>query len=437
MSSNTITEVAKQAKKVSIKLASLDTETKNTILQKISENVANSKERIQEANIQDQSAAKAMMKEGDLTESLFKRLVLDDGKIAQLGTYLEGVSALPEPVGEKQFGMRLAEDLDLFRVSCPIGVVAVIFESRPEVVIQVSALALKSGNVVILKGGREATFTNRILFQLIHEVLVEYKLEGAVNLIETRDDVSALMKEDQYIDLIIPRGSNEFVRYIQDNSRIPVLGHSSGICHIYIDQKAKKEMAIEVSVDAKVNYPAACNATETILIHQTVAEDMIPDLFQALAKEGVEIRGDEQSKAIATKAGIEIKAATEEDWKEEYSDLIISVKVVDAIETAIEHINQYGSHHTDSIITEDEKTADVFNSFIDSACVFHNASTRFSDGFVFGLGAEVGISTNKTHARGPVGLEGLIIYKYFLKGKGQTKGFFAEGSGNHFLHQPI
>ncbi|MBU2647804.1 glutamate-5-semialdehyde dehydrogenase, partial [bacterium] len=291
--------------------------------------------------------------------------------------------------------------------------------------------------VVILKGGSEAGHSNRVLFELIEQVLETYHLQGAVNLIETREDVAGLLQQDDLIDLIIPRGSNAFVRYIQDNTKIPVLGHSSGICHIYLDEDCDRQKAVSVTLDAKLDYPSACNAVETLLVHEKIVETVLPELLMELKNKNIRLIGCVQSCAIAHRLKIDMEPASDDDWQTEYSDLILAVKIVPSMEEAVAHINSYGSHHTDSIITENTAAADYFLKQVDAACVFHNVSTRFSDGYVFGLGAEVGISTNKTHSRGPVGLEGMVIYKYLLKGNGQIRGAFSGKSGLPFLHVPL
>lgn len=432
-----INHILLKAKNISQKLANLDNKTKNKLLLKISENLKKNRARIVKANKEDVTNAEAMVQEGTLTMPLLNRLKLDESKIEQLSTYLEEVAVLQDPVGQKQYAMMLSDNLELVRVSCPIGVVAIIFESRPEVVIQVTALSLKSGNAVILKGGREANHTNRMLYNLISEIIDEFDLTGSVNLVETREDVAGLLSHDKLIDLIIPRGSNEFVKYIQNNTKIAVLGHSSGICHIYLDKKCDPEVAIPVIIDAKVDYPSACNAVETLLVNNNLRHSLLIDLFNELTDQGVSLKGCEKTKSIAKAEGIDIESATDADWTTEYCDLVLSVKMVKTIEDAVEHINMHGSHHTDAIITEDNGAADFFLSNTDSACVFHNVSTRFSDGYVFGLGAEVGISTNKTHSRGPVGLEGMVIYKYLLRGNGQIRAAFTGSQAKRFLHQPL
>jgi len=429
--------MALQAKRASIILANIDTDTKNRLLLKISENIKLNREKIATENRLDVNIARELLEKGELSKPLLNRLILNDEKINQLSTYLEEVAKLEDPVGKKQFAMKLADELELERVTCPIGVIAIIFESRPEVVIQVTALSLKSGNAVILKGGREAGHTNRILFDLIKQVLVEFELSDTVNLIETREDVAELLEQNDNIDLIIPRGSNEFVRYIQDNTKIPVLGHSSGICHLYIDDEHDINKTIPVIIDSKLDYPSACNAVETLLIHENAVSAVLPEIIKVLSEKGVKLLGCDQTIKIAEKHGLQIQKATDEDWETEYTDLILSIKVVSSIDEAINHINTYSSHHTDSIMTENKDTAEYFLRRIDSGCVFHNVSTRFSDGFVFGLGAEVGISTNKTHARGPVGLDGMVIYKYLLRGNGQIKAAFSGVNAQKFLHIPL
>lgn len=432
-----ISTLAKKGKESFLTLSRLSNDQRNQVLIQISQSVQTRKGEIQKANERDQKEAQHLVEKGELSSSLFQRLILTSPKIDQLQAYLENVASLSDPIGETLTATRLAKDLELYKVSCPIGLLAVIFESRPEVVIQVSALAIKSGNAVILKGGREATYSNRILFEIIDGVLQEHGIENAVTLIETREDVAALLQEDRSIDLIIPRGSNAFVRYIQENTKIPVMGHDEGICHLYLDQELDSKMAVEIAVDSKVDYPAACNAVETLLIHQAIAHELIPSLFSSLQEKNIVLRCCEKSYALAQEKGLVVEKATEEDWKTEYSDLILAVKLVDSLKEAVGHINEFGSHHTDSIVTQNQESAQYFMDFIDSACTFHNASTRFSDGFVFGLGAEVGISTNKTHARGPVGLEGLVIYKYLLKGSGQVKAQFSGENATPFLHQAI
>lgn len=435
--SSTTSELTHKAKKACLKLAAADTDTKNRLLFAIGENIRERSRDILEQNALDVEMAKQAVENGEVSKPLLDRLVLSEDKIKQLSVYLEEVAKLEDPVGRRQFGTKLADGLELERVTCPIGLLAVIFESRPEVVIQVTALCLKSGNGAILKGGMEAAHSNRILFSVIDDTLKGFDLSNAVNLIETREDVAGLLRCDDDIDLIIPRGSNEFVKYIQDNTRIPVLGHSSGICHLYIDCSFDASTLVPVVLDSKLDYPSACNALETLLVHRAAAVKVLPKVLPELIKNDVLCLGCSETVQIAKSAGIILEAAQESDWSTEYTDLILSIRVVDSIDDAIDHINTYGSHHTDSILTNIEENASRFLDEVDSACVFHNTSTRFSDGYVFGLGAEVGISTNKTHSRGPVGLDGLIIYKYKLRGSGQLRTSFSGPEAEKFLHQPI
>jgi glutamate-5-semialdehyde dehydrogenase len=430
-----LAQVARNAKAASYLLAQLETETKNRLLRRIAELIESQRDRIASANAQDVERARAMVNEGSISQPLLNRLILSDPKIDQLTVYLNEVARLSDPVGHVQYAMQLDEQLELTRVSTPIGVVAIIFESRPEVVIQVSALSLKSGNAAILKGGREAGHTNRILFDIIDIALKEYDLEHAVNLIETREDVAALLKLEHSIDLIIPRGSNEFVRYIQENTKIPVMGHSEGVCHVFLDAECDPLKAHAITLDAKLDYPSACNAMETLLVHESAVGEVLPNILSDLVNASVRLLGCERTIEHKALKAFSIQPANESDWETEYTDLILSIKIVPSVEAAIAHVNRYGSHHTDAIVTENNRNATLFLNQVDSACVFHNASTRFSDGYVFGLGAEVGISTNKTHARGPVGLEGMVIYKYLLRGCGQKRADYSGQNAKPFLHR--
>ncbi|MGC8802996.1 MAG: glutamate-5-semialdehyde dehydrogenase, partial [Bacteroidales bacterium] len=326
----------------------------------------------------------------------------------------------------------LDEGLELYRVSCPIGVIGVIFESRPDALVQISSLCLKSGNAVLLKGGSEAAHTNRILAEIIASASQQSGIPtGWIQLLESRADVNEMLKMDEYIDLIIPRGSNEFVRYIMDHSRIPVLGHADGICHVYVDAEADMDMAMKIAVDSKTQYVAVCNAAETLLVHKDIAATFLPRLKEQLDKFPVELRGCQRTQQI-----IPVHPATEEDWKTEYLDYIWSIRIVDNVQEAIEHVNRYGSGHTETIVTNNAHTAKMFMDLCDSGNLFWNASTRFSDGYRYGLGAEVGISTNKIHARGPVGLEGLVIYKWKLIGKGHIVDDYTSGV-RRFTHRKI
>jgi glutamate-5-semialdehyde dehydrogenase len=401
------------------KLAALGREAKDFALKRMADALDAGRSEIVEANLADIERSKA---EG-IAAQLIKRLRFDNDKINDAITGIESLIKLEDPVGKTLESRELDKGLELYKVSCPIGVIGVIFESRPDALIQISALCLKSGNGVLLKGGSEALETNRVLARIIDTATKEAGIpEGWIQLLETRTDVNEMLKMDEYIDLIIPRGSNDFVRYIMDNSSIPVLGHADGICHCYIDEYADLNMAVRIAVDSKTQYVAVCNAAETLLVHSAVAAKVLPEIKKEFDGRGVTIFGCEKTRGI-----INAEKATDESWKTEYLDYMMSVKIVDSIDEAIDHINKYGSGHTDTIVTKNMENAERFMSFVDSANVFMNCSTRFADGFRFGLGAEVGISTNKIHARGPVGLEGLLIYKYKLIGNGHIVEDYASG----------
>ena len=341
--------------------------------------------------------------------------------------------ALPDPLRNITLARELDQGLTLYRVTCPIGVIGVIFEARPDALVQISSLCLKSGNCAILKGGKETTWTNRVLFSLIHQAAIDAGLpENCLLQAEQHNEIDELLECHDTVDLLIPRGSNAFVQYIMNHTNIPVLGHADGVCHIYVDKEYDKETAIPLIVDAKTQYPAACNAVETVLIHRDVAKDLLPDLAKALKDAGVKLRGTEEVNEITP---VEIIPESE-SFHHEYVDLIIALKIVGCVYEAINHINTYGSHHTDCILTQNAETAEKFMTLVDSANVYQNASTRFADGFRYGFGAEVGISTSKIHARGPVGLEGLLSYKYKLFGHGDIVGDYASGK-KHFIHKDL
>ncbi len=423
----TVLEQAQAAKRASFRLAGASTELKNRALAAIADALDRNRGRILEENRKDQEQAR---KTG-LKDSLFKRLVLTDQKIDQIVESVRDVARLEDPVGKTLLARELDKGLVLRKTTVPIGVIGVIFESRPDALVQISSLCVKSGNVVILKGGSEALHSNRILFELIRGAAeaTDPVFKDTLHLVETREQIGELLELDRWIDLMIPRGSNELVRRIQENTKIPVLGHADGICHLYVDREADLDMAVEVAYDAKCQYPAVCNAIETLLVHSGVAEEYLPRLADRL--EGVELRGDERTHGI-----IGAKTATEEDWSTEYNDLILSIRVVDSLEEAVDHINTYGSHHTDGILTRNETAARRFLSDVDSSSVMWNCSTRFADGFRYGLGAEVGISTGKIHARGPVALEGLTSTKYILGGSGQIVADYVGGS-KRFTHRDL
>lgn len=432
-------DVAQIARAASLILANLETEQKNQGLLAVAEHLRQSQQKILQANHLDQIAGKKLMATGKISSAMYKRLVLNESKIEQMALNLESVAQLPDPVGKIQQGTRLLQGLDLYQVSCPLGVLLVIFESRPEVVVQISALALKSGNAVILKGGSEAKHSNQILAAVLHEALARFDFmpEGALHLLNTREEVSHLLAMSDCIDLIIPRGGNSLVQHIQTLSKVPVLAHADGICHVYLDEYADPVKSEDIVLDAKLQYPAVCNAMETLLVHEAFSKEPLLLILQKLQEAQVELRVCEKTKQrLKAATQLQLEEATEEDWATEYTDLILSVKTVSSLEEAVVHINTFGSKHTDAIVTEDNNRGECFLNQVDAASVFWNASTRFADGFRYGFGAEVGISTSKTHARGPVGLEGLVIYKYKIYGQGQSVGHF-ESSGQSFLHEAI
>ena len=421
----TISDVAAQMKLESPLMAATPVEVRNDALARVREALIAHKDEIFAANAADLAAAD----EAGVAPAVVKRLRFDEHKLADVCAGIDDTIGLADPVGRVLLARELDEGLVLNRVSVPIGVIGVIFEARPDALVQISSLCIKSGNCAILKGGSETMRTNKALFELIHAAAVEAGLpQGCLHQVEARADINELLGCDTSVDLLIPRGSNAFVRYIMDNTRIPVMGHSDGICHIYVDGAADVEKAVRICVDAKIQYTAACNAVETLLVQRSAAAELLPPIVAALKAEGVEVRGTDEVRAIA-----ECAPATDADWDTEYLALIVSIKLVDDVDEAINHINRHGSHHTDAIITEDAATAARFMQLVDSAGVYQNCSTRFADGFRYGFGAEVGISTSKLHARGPVGLEGLVTYKYKIYGSGQTVGDYASGKSSfHF-----
>ena len=421
-------QILANIKQASVRLAAAGTEAKNRALQQIAERLLAQKEAIIRANEADLERSRAE----NLAAPLLKRLKFDAAKLADVVSGIKSLISLEDPVGKTLLATELDDGLELYRVTCPIGVIGVIFESRPDALVQIATLCLKSGNCVLLKGGSEARETNRILSELIISAAVEAGIpEYWAYLLESREDVGVMLKQDNYIDLIIPRGSNEFVRYIMEHSNIPVLGHADGICHCYLDASCDTEMAVKIVVDAKTQYVAVCNALETLLVHEAAAPRVLPELYRALTAKNVELVGCPRTQAI-----IPVAPASDADWRTEYLDYKLSIRVVASLEEAIDHINTYGSGHTDCIVTEDKESAARFLDYVDSGNVFWNCSTRFSDGFRYGFGAEVGISTNKIHARGPVGLEGLVIYKYKLLGRGHIVGDYA-GGGRSFTHKKL
>ena len=429
------TKSARQATQV---LATTPTEQKDALLQKLAHVIREQQTKILDENQKDMTVAQQMVREEELSESAYRRMLLSPAKIEQIANSVEAVAKLSDPVGQVGLGTRLDAGLDLYRVSTPIGVILVIFESRPDALVQISSLSLKSGNAVILKGGREVQKTNVILASLIRDTLKEVQLPvDAVNLVTTREEVAQLVQLSEQLDLIIPRGSNALVQHIQKHAQVPVLGHAEGICHVFVDDEAHPEKALNVVVDAKTDYPAVCNAVETLLLHQDHPVVSVQSILKALHEAGVELRVCEETR-VKFCGGLEIpvQSATTEDWITEYTDLILAVKTVPGLKDAIQHINTCSSHHTDAIVTEHPGHAQEFLQQVDSAGVFWNASTRFADGFRYGFGAEVGVSTCRTHARGPVGLEGLVIHKYLLYGSGQGAGDYGVGK-REFCHEPL
>ena len=430
-----VREKAKQASWASLKMATTTSEQREKALTEIAEAISREKASILKENKLDLETAKETQSRGDITDSLVKRLRMDEEKIGQIVDMVRSVATQDDPIGKTLYAMELDEGLELYRVSSPIGVVGVIFESRPDALPQIASLCLKSGNAVILKGGTEASNSNRSLFDIIEKASREAGVpEGWIQLLEDRQEVAELLELDVYVDLIIPRGSNSLVRHIEDNTRIPVLGHSEGICNIYVDADADIEKALDVCLDAKVQYPSVCNAVDTILVHIGVAEVFLPDMKVRFDDAGVEVRGCPITVKLM---GGGVKAASAEDWETEFLDYIVAIKVVSEMEEAIRHINTHSSKHTDAIMTIDGEAAVKFMEEVDSSSVIWNASTRFADGYRYGLGAEVGISTGKVHARGPTGLEGLTTYKYYLTGTGQTVSSYAGGQAKEFTHRRI
>ena len=424
-----ISEIAAVTRAASIQMAAAKTDVKNNALAEIAKALKQHSAEIVSANKEDLVTAE----KNNLAAPLLKRLKFDEGKIADVCAGIDSLIKLDDPVGKTITATELDKGLELYKVSCPIGVIGVVFESRPDALVQISTLCLKSGNAVLLKGGSEAVKTNRILAEVISDASEKAGLpKGWIQILKTRQDVAQMLALDEYIDLVIPRGSNEFVRYIMDNTNIPVLGHADGICHVYIDSDADLDMAVNITIDSKCQYVSVCNAAETLLINSKIADMFLPKVKTALEEKNVQLRGCEKTASI-----LEVKPATEEDWSTEYLDYILSIKIVDGLGQAIDHINRYGSGHTDAIVTADKEKAERFMALVDSANVLWNCSTRFADGFRYGLGAEVGISTNKIHARGPVGLEGLVIYKWKLLGTGQIVADYSGPNAKKYTHKKL
>ena len=419
----TLAEAARQASR---RLATTTSAQRAAVLHLLAERLESQAPAILEANAEDVAAAT-----DSLEASALQRLQLDGAKLAAMAQGVRAVAALPEPLNQVQLRRELDEGLELTRVTCPLGVLCVSFEARPDALIQISALALKSGNAVLLKGGSEASRSNAALLQVVQDALREAGLPAAAAQgLPDRAAVATLLQRPDLVDLVIPRGSNALVQSIQAATRIPVLGHAEGICHMVLDAAAETAMAVALVRDAKLQYPSACNAVETVLLHHQAAARLLPALVADLVPRGVELRGCPACRAIAP----DLKAATEADWDAEYGMPVLALKVVADLDEALAHIRTHGSGHTEAIVTDDPDAAARFLAEVDAAGVFHNASTRFADGFRYGFGAEVGISTGRIHARGPVGLEGLLSYRYLLRGSGQRVEDYSGPSARPFKH---
>jgi len=431
-----VASLARRARIASRALARLSLQTRNEVLAAVAVEIEEGAKRILEANARDCKVAEPDVVAGKMSSAMWNRLRVNERAVAQVAAQVRDVARLADPLGRRLAATELDDGLILYRESCPLGVIGVIFESRPDVVPQLASLALKSGNALILKGGTEAAETSATLVSIWRECLAKFPEVplDSINLLHSRTDVMELLRQDREVDLLIPRGSYDLVHFIQKHSHIAVLGHGEGICHVYVDRAADIEKAIAITYDSKVQYPAVCNAAETLLVHEAIAPDFLPKIVARLKESGVEIRGDGKTRALLP--GESIVPATEKDWATEYGDLVLSIKVVADLDEAIEHVNSYGSHHTDAIATEDPAAARRFMNEVDSAGVYQNASTRFADGYRYGFGAEVGISTSKLHARGPMGLEGLTTYKYKLYGDGHTVAEYTRGE-KRFKHRPI
>ena len=424
--------MATAARSEARKLQALSYDDRKKILYSVASALIDRKEELLEANKKDIDAAGR----DDVALPLVRRLKLSDEKLNTLATGIRQIADQEDPLGVVKSKREVADGLELSQITVPIGVLMIIFESRPDSMPQISALALASGNGLLLKGGKEAIHSNAALHKVIGDA-IESGSDGQISrdiiaLVTSRGQVADMLNLDDVIDLVIPRGGNELVQYIKQNTRIPVLGHADGICHVYVDKDADLKMAVDVAVDSKCQYEASCNAAETLLVHEDVAGEFLPMAKAAFEKKGVELRGCEKTAGI-----IEVKKASVEDWKTEYLDYILSIKVVGSFDEAVEHINNYGSGHTDAIVTANKEAAMAFMDLVDAGDVFWNCSTRFSDGFRYGLGAEVGISTNKIHARGPVGLEGLLIYKWRMIGNGQIVADYGGADGKKFTHRKL
>ena len=432
--SEAVRALAQAAKQGARCIATSSIETRNAALEEVACALERGAPDILEANAQDVAEAEPAHSRGELSKALFDRLKLSSEKLRSMIEGVRAVIGLPDPVGRVLDRTELDDGLELEKISCPLGVLAVIFEARPDAVTQIASLAIKSANAVVLKPGREVERTARAIVEGIRAALRSQSIpEAMVTNIQQRAEVRELLKLDDLIDLVIPRGGYDLVRYVQSNTRIPVLGHSEGVCHIYVDAAADFEMALNIVDDAKTDYPAVCNAVETVLVDQAIAEEFLPLLASRMTEKGVRLRGCPQ--VISAIHDVVVEPVAEDEWHTEYGDLILAIRVVRGVNEAIDHIQRFGSAHTDAIVTNDTGAARTFLQQVDSAGVFHNASTRFADGFRYGFGAEVGISTSRLHARGPVGLDGLTTYKYVLRGHGQVVRDYRGPNARPFLHR--
>lgn len=431
-----VASLARAARRASRKLALLSGETRTAALSAMASALEKNGHRILAANAKDCGAAERLLSTGEMTPALLSRLRIKESGIGEMTARVREVANLPDPLGKRLAVTELDQGLILSKESCPLGVIAVVFESRPDVVPQVASLALKSGNALLLKGGTEAAHSSETIVDVWKETLLRFPEVPAdsLQLLQSRSDVTELLHLQGEVDLLIPRGSKEFVAFMEQHSRIPVLGHGEGICHVFVDRAADLHKAVSITMDSKIQYPAACNSAETLLVHQDIAAAFLPRAVAELRKERVEVRGC--PRVLALLGDSSLTPATEQDWAKEYSDLILAVRIVDSLEQALEHIHRYGSKHTECIVTNDQTAAERFLQEVDAAGVFHNASTRFADGYRYGLGAEVGICNSKLHARGPMGIEGLTTYKYKLRGDGHTVAEYSSGA-RHFKHKSL
>ena len=431
-----VAALAHSAREASRRLALLTDERRRSTLLAVADALEGNAGSILDANAVDCAAAEKLVSSGKMTQALFLRLRINESGVVEMAARVREVANLQDPLGKRLSTTELDDGLILSKETCPLGVIAVVFESRPDVIPQVASLALKSGNAVLLKGGAEAANSNERIVAIWRETISrfpEVPVES-IQLLQSRSDVMELLHLKGEVDLLIPRGSKEFVAFVEQNSRIPVLGHGEGICHVFIDRAADVNKAVAITLDSKVQYPAACNSVETLLVHKDIATAILPRVIAELEKAKVEVRACPRMRALLPEA--KLVPAVDKDWSTEYSDLILSVKIVDSAEEGLEHIHKYGSKHTECIVTEDHEAAERFLQEVDAAGVFHNASTRFADGYRYGLGAEVGISNGKLHARGPMGIEGLTTYKYKLRGNGQIVAEYSSGA-RQFKHKSL